>query len=242
MRKSVKWIIAGAAVFIAGLVLFLVAFGLNGWKYTSNYKTDSYVCAQTISEIDVDWNAGSVKIEFYEGERVTVEYPYANGYNTKFREIRDGGRYSLDIYNSVSHWFNTGRDIPEMTVKLPMGTQIDLDVELNAGKVTVSEGAYGKIDIDVNAGTVEIADVKCTSFTGDVDAGDVNVSGLTCDRIDVDVSAGTVNLGITGAKSEYTIRKRVSVGSCNVDNQTGTASGKNLTIECSVGTVTVSFT
>lgn len=116
----------------------------------------------------------------------------------------------------------------------------DLDCDISAGTVNLTGVVCTSLKCDVSAGTVNLNGVTCSSLKCDVSAGKLDISSLTCPEIRADVSAGKLSLGVNGIKDEYTIKSKVSAGSCNVSNQSG-STDKKLTVECSAGEISVNF-
>lgn len=261
MKGMVKAIIGGCIFIAIGVVILLIALGLNGWSITPNYEMKTYNATETNTTVKLNFNAGEVKTEFYNGDKIVVEYPEIENYSTTIKE--ENGTLTFSGPRK-QHWYNFSfgwNKIPKTIIKLPQNTAFNLDFEVNAGTVTVAEGAYGTVKIQLNAGTVKVNGIaECTSFTGtvnagsanvknvncegkfrcEVNAGSINIDGLTCDDIDTEVNAGSLNLKINGNKTDYTIFVDKSAGSCSVEEQTGTG-GKTLAIDVSAGSANVTF-
>lgn len=261
MKPFVKVIIAGAAIACAGLIVLLVALGVNGWQLseTVDWAQDTYECTAQVSEIAIKFNAGQLETVFYDGNSIKVDYSYSNRFTTKFNV--KGAKLSIET--SSIRWFGVNlwiRSIPKTTVYIPNDWVVDIDAVVNAGTVKLADGTYGDVKIKMNAGTVNLEDIVankvnlevnagalnvtsavCNTFSCDVSAGGVKVSKLTCDKIGIDVSAGSVNIKVDGAKSQYTVSTDVSAGNCNLSNQSGTDPNKKITVDVSAGSVTISF-
>lgn len=236
MKRTVKFIIAGAAILVIGLCVFLTAFGLNGWKYSPKFEARTYTASGGIVKVEAEINAGTVNIEFYDGDRVYIEYPVAFGYSTNVSE-RNG---TIRINNTVRRLHFT--DIPATTVIIPYGTTPDINIELNAGQIKVSEGVFGEVDIELNAGEVTLSGMTCASLECDVQFGKITATALTCSNISAEVDMGEAYLQIAGNKADYTISNKVGLGSSNLSNQSGLQKGYRLDVEVNLGEIHVDFT
>lgn len=280
MKGLVKALIIGAVIIGLGIAILLIGLGLNGWKFNRivNFEMQNFTEAENNDKLDINISAGRLKTEFYDGDKITVDYATAEGYTYTLSE--KGG--TLVINTPHKKWFYWGIsavEIPETVIKIPSNRVMHLRLVMNAGTVNLAGGEYKSVDIDMNAGTFKTEAVNCGgNFKCDVAAGTINFGSLSCDNFESKISAGTVGFGavtcnkfeaklsagafdingltaetssvkisagsldlnFTGAKSEYTITKSISAGSCNVDNQTG-STNKSIDIKVSAGKATLNF-
>ena len=262
MNGTVKAIIAGAVILGIGIAIVLLVLGLNGWDFNvnKNWETHKYECADTVSDIDIDFSAGEMQIEFYDGEQIEVEYSSSERFTTEFKVTNN----TLYISTSQVRWYNSFlwfNKIPATKMYIPRSWQLNFDIVINAGAVTFAEGGnYGNIHVELNAGTISmknvncmscnlevnagamnLSDLSCNKLTCEVNAGSVNVKELKCDNINIDISAGSANLVVAGRKEDYTVKVKKSAGSCNLTNQTGTDANKRIDIDISAGSANISF-
>ncbi len=266
MKGFVKAIIVGAVIVVLGVILLVIALGLNGWSFKVNFETKDFTASQEISTIRLESKAGKVKIYYHaagdeNADKVFVRYPTSEQYVTEVTEqngvltVKGPNRAHWYNFASCNGWF----DGPEMLIVLPQGREVALDLQINAGTLEVAAGTYSDVKVTLNAGIVNLGKIVCGSFTANVNAGDFNatsvecancttetnagtltLSGLKCGSINSHVNAGTLNLNIDGAKADYNITVTKNLGSCNVDSQQG-ATDKHLTVEANVGSANVHF-
>ena len=263
MKGIGKAIGAGIAVIIVGVIVFVVALGLNGWKLedVGNYEIKTYECETAITEIKLDFALGTLKTRFYDGDKIKIEYPENDKLTTTVTE--SNGTLTASANTSKHWWLNFGtwfRKIPTTVISIPQNSVVGFDIQINRGTVDVAEGTYGNVKIELNAGTLnfgkticdslnctvsagtlKVTGVTCDKVICDISAGTVNLSNVLCDDIKVDISAGTANIGIKGNKSEYNIDADVSAGSCNVKSQNGSDAGKRVTVDVSAGSANINF-
>ncbi len=257
MKSWIKCIIAGAVIFVVGIGVIIGTLAFNGWSVKSpKFDMQTYTAEKDNNTIDITVGAGSVKTEFYDGEKITIDYPSASMFESEISEDDGIFRYRSRVKR---FWFLGAPSIPETVIKLPKNIVFNLDFDVNAGSVSIAGGEYSavKINVDagkltvnesvcenfeceVNAGYLEAINLTCSKFDCEVSAGKLDVKKLDCPCIIADVSAGTLVMNVAGAKSDYEIRADVSAGSCNIGNQWG-GNGKKLEVECSAGSIYVSF-
>ncbi len=237
--KSWKIFLAiGLVVFFIGIGVLIAGVASNGWKFKVDYDMQTFTSESDNNSLKLGISAGSVKVEFYEGENFEIVYPtsYRFGYNV----TEENGKITVAPKRSV--WFGWFINIPEMTVKIPHGKVIDFSLEMSAGYARVADGEFKNFNFDMSAGSANIGNIKCDKFNCDLSAGSLHVSGIESDSITIDLSAGSANLTVNGKKSDYTILVDKSAGSCNVGGQHGTVDGKIIDIDLSAGSVNVHFT
>ena len=261
MNKTIKvTLIVGAVLVGIGLIVFLIGGIASSWNFGStNWESKVYESESDaeITDIDLDFSAGTLEVQFYDGDVVKVEYGESEQITTECKVVNK----TLNI-TSIVHWhvqFLWFNKIPETKVYIPKNMQLGLKLNVEAGVIRIKEGSFTNVDIKMDAGTLTIDNVKCHNFvvnmdagtmklskvesdkfSARLDAGTLNVTRLQCDDIDLELSAGTVKIGVVGNKSDYTIKTDVSAGSCNVKNQSGTTS-KILKVGVSAGTAKITF-
>lgn len=260
-KKNAWWILALVCSLIGiGLIFILVLFALNGWRLTFEFETAQYTAEGEIEELRIDNGVWSIKTEFYDGDKVIVDYPVSDRYTMAVEERE--GCLSLSGLNK-KHWYNFSflpANLPATVVKIPQGTVLKIDVTVNAGEVQLAAGEYADVGIEVNAGSLVVHGMVCTTFRCEVNAGSVSIRSLesasldgrvhagsfnaervNCPLIRVHVSAGYAGLTVAGSLEEYTVSVDKSAGSCNISDRTGTDPAKKIDIDISAGSVNVSF-
>ncbi len=229
----------GIVILFIGIAVLIGGLAANGWKFKVDYEMQTFVSEGDNNSLDLKISAGTVKVEYYEGENFEIVYPtsYRYGYDV----TEENGKITVAPKHSFGFWFGWFK-VPEMTVKIPQGKVIDFSLEMSAGSAHVQDGEFKNFNFDMSAGSANIGNIRCDKFDADLSAGSLHVSGITCDNILIDLSAGSANLTVNGKKSDYYITVDKSAGSCNVSGQQGAASGKVIDIDLSAGSVNVHFT
>lgn len=258
MKKSTKVIISGVVIAVIGVIIIIVSLASAGWKFKDNYEMNTYAESGQNTALEIDWNAGNIKTEFYDGEKIEITYPSSKMYKVEITE--KANKLSIRSKSRAILWIGP-INVPETVIKLPKSTVYSLDVDLSAGNVYLADGDYSNLNIDISAGSLKCGKFSCKRFETDLSAGDVKIDGVNADYINcdisagsakilnavcpeiyIDISAGSLNIKIDGEKSLYNISASVSAGKCNVNNQTGSSSGHRLDIHVSAGNIDVDFT
>ena len=209
MKPFVKAIIAGGCVILIGVIILLVALGLNGWKFKANFTTEEFVAEQENKKVVVENSIGTVKI---------------SGPSPKWYEFSiwwaDVPEMAINLPKATA--FDLTLTVNAGSLRLLEGEYSAVHITVNAGVLNANGVECDTFKATVNAGSMQINNLNChTSFDGEVNAGSLNAKGVTCPKISAEVNAGSLSMKINGVKSEYTIHSHVSAGSSNISSQTG---------------------
>lgn len=257
MKSFKSALAAGLVIIIFGIVILLIALGLNGWTLKADWESKEFTSAEEITELKLDYSAGSVTTEFYDGEEFRVEYPESKNYKTAVSA--EGGKIS--VISSKRHWYNITlwfTEIPTAKIYIPKTAVPDLNLTLNAGTLEIGGGAYGNVNVELNAGTLKFGEItcenfncklnagalnsfktECTVFKTEMNAGSATFNNLDCADVGVEVNAGSLNATVYGEESEYSVTVEKNAGSCNLSNRTGGA--KRIAVEVNAGSVNFNF-
>lgn len=243
MSGMIKGMIAGIVVILLGVGLYVAAVAMNGWnwKLAPDWETRTYETESIPSSLLVTVNYGEVKTEFYDGSCVKIVYPYATGYEAEASEAEGAVRFTnkqLKWYNFMSRFVS----IPAVCIYIPAECVLDLNIQINAGVLTLAEGTYNDAVIEVNAGQVNLQKVACASLNCTVNAGQIMSRELNCTDIYAKVNAGEAALQIAGNRNDFTVECKTDLGGCNIPNQIGQKEGYRIRAEVNVGAINLSFT
>ena len=260
MKAMLKTVIIGVSIIFLGLIVFMIALALNGWKIRPKFSSEEFKAEGEINLLKIELDTGNLKTEFFDGERFEVVYPASSNYATKVEE-KDG---VLSVSGpDKTHWYSFSFGmwrLPDTVIKIPRSTVCALEVKVNAGEAVIASGSYGNCEVKVNAGSVKAQNIVCPSMSVEVNAGNFaaekvtaqtlnckvsaggfKIDALDCPTAEVKVSAGSAEMKFVHPKEEYNISVNKSVGSCNIAGQTGSDPDKRLTVSLSAGSVTVYF-
>lgn len=255
-----KLAVAGGLIALAGLIIFIVSLCIYGWSDSSNYDMKEFSSQNVNTAVDIEIEAGKVQCEYYDGDKIVVQYPDGGKLKTSISESNGTLHIESKLKWYAHFGINFGLDkFPAMTIKLPRSTAFALDLDMSAGSVEIGDGNYKNMDIHVSAGSCSVGKIVGTAFNGKISAGKISVSEATCDSLyikmsagkvsvgkivcdstEIKVSAGSADLGFAGEKGAYSIDVDKSAGSCNVSDQTVTG-GKKIKIDLSAGSVDCAF-
>ena len=257
MKGYVKTLIAGGVIAAIGLAIMITAIcGYGEDAKHANFQTVTYTSKTVPSYLSEDIGAGSVKTEFYDGDKIVIVYPDSEVLKTSVCEER-----GLLEFRSKPKWFMSWgvHDVPQTVVKIPKDSVLNVNIDLDAGKAELAGGTYGEVVLDVDAGYLSCGDIECKSLRVNMDAGKVSVKRVKCELLSCDLDAGDLSIGTAdvatanfdvdagsayvtfkGSKKEFSIFTRVSAGRCNVSPQTGSTS-KRIDIDLSAGKINLDF-
>lgn len=261
MKSVIKALIAGAVIAAIGVIILIAGLSVNGWKFENiKYTMQTFTAENENTALDIRLNTGSLKTEFYDGDRIVIEYPTAERFETLVAE--DEGKITFHgLHRSDWHILNLGiNNVPDTVLKLPKNVLLDVSVLLDGGRVYLAgDGQFGNLKIlmdagtlqtenlvcetlvcELDAGTVKIGSAECKTLNCNLDAGIVKIDKLNCLSSVFDLDAGIVEAGFTGKQEEYTVHAEVSAGSCNLNNQSGTTE-KKIEVNLDAGTVKCKF-
>ena len=260
--SKASWIVplCIGAVILMIAISFLIMFSVSRRLVIRDLEMEQYTAQGEITELAIKNSAGSVRTEYYDGDKVVVDYPVSEWFKMTIEEKDDGTLFISGLKNKHWYTFMSVSSIPATVVKIPQGCVLKLDITVNAGSVSLAQGQFDTVNVTVNAGSLSSLGITCTEFTSKLNAGAIafaslkstsldckvsagsfDVDSLTCPLVNISVSAGAVGVNMKGSKEDYTILVDKSAGSCNVKSQTGTDPEKKIDIHISAGSVSVSF-
>lgn len=255
MKGFIKVMIAGAVILVVGIVLLVIALGVHGWHIDDDYDMKYYECTERNTILDVDFSAGTLEVNYYDGEKIKIEYPENKILSASVAE--SNGKLSFATTTkrkwNIFNWFNK---IPTAKIWIPQGEIIDIDLNMNAGVTKLADGEFGDIIIKMNAGTVQMDNASCEKLSIEMNAGSINVKNavstesvkvnlgagalniqsLECPLLVGDISAGAVNIGRLQTES---VEVDISAGAVKL-GMTGAKSDYNIAIQKSAGSCNVS--
>ncbi len=200
MKAWVKGVIAGAVIAAIGVIILIAGLYFNDWNYAYGAGNITMETAEFDSEpvnsILINVDSSAVKTEYYEGEKIIVDYPVSERYVSEVvltdKSLRISGRHRRFWWQILS--FNFG-SLPEITVKLPINKVVGLTLNIDAGTASIASGTFGKIDLKLVAGEVRLDDVVCENFNAELDAGSIKTGNIVCTDFNADLDAGSIKTG-----------------------------------------------
>ncbi|MCM1438101.1 MAG: DUF4097 domain-containing protein [Roseburia sp.] len=258
----------GIIVLVIGVIVFITGLGMNGWKFQVEYDMRTFNAQSDNTNLDLSLSAGRMNVEFYDGDKIEVEYPDAYQYGYEVYE-NDGCVY-VTPKTTFFIWFGWNK-IPDVTVKIPKDAKMYLTLKVSAGTANIAEGVFKGANFKLSAGKIIAEGLNCDyieetgwadgAFRAEISAGYLSVDKLQAreinlslsagsadircqnnEKVKAHVSAGSLSMRLAGAKSEYDISVDKSAGSCNVSSQRRSGGlQRTLDIDLSAGSVNAYF-
>lgn len=146
--------------------------------------TDDSLRSEDVYRLDIEIGGGMLILQ--SGNKLEVK---KNG-SVGCQYYVEGDTFYLKQYCPV------GGDHANLRLTLPEGIALeDVNISMGAGEVNVKDLLTAeKIDIDIDAGEITMEKVKAGTFSADVEAGSVTVKRLDAEECDIDVNMGSINL------------------------------------------------
>ncbi len=230
MKRFLKFVIAGAVIFGIGITIFVIALGVNGWNIDDDYEMMSYECTERNTSLNLDFSAGTLDIDYYDGDKIKIEYPQNENLTANITE-KDGTL----TYETISprKWWNWNwlRRIPTTKILIPKGEVMNFHLDIDAGTVKIADGAYGSFEVEMNAGALDIGNIVCDKLSVEMNAGTIGVKSASSSKdVRVDVNAGTIKIGSLGCPSFV---GNINAGTANIERLQASAT----VVDISAGTV-----
>lgn len=245
-------IVLGSVIAVGGVASAAATTLVSSAVHTSSRTVD----VVGIDQLDVDQNAGSLRVEYADVPEATLTVTSGLGAD-RWTLRRDGSE--LDVHapdRSLWGWTfgftwggfgdHNGRAVLQLPYRL---RGVDASFDVSAGELTVN-GDFGRLDLtagagrltaegsaqeltaDMNAGRAELnlSDVRRADL--EVSAGDLDatLSGIRPDRLQLTASAGSMQ--VTVPQGEYDVTADTSAGS--FDNRIGSTPGAANTVQVDV--------
>ncbi|MGK3954153.1 hypothetical protein ACLKM7_17685 [Microbacterium sp. I2] len=246
--------VVAIVVIVVGAVILLgaiVSSVLGTWAAASVHTTSRTVAVDGVTELDVQVDAGDMRVEFADIDHAELEVRSAWGID-RWTLVRDGGELMVASPNG---WFNgwfggwfggNGSAV----LRLPQSLEgMDADLGLAAGDLTV-DGSFDELDLQVDAGSAEVSgsansveahlsagraelvldDVGEAQVTVNAGSLEAAFSGSAPDELVAEVNAGSLRLVVPDG--EYDVSSEVAAG--DFDNRIGSVPGAAHTIRVTV--------
>jgi len=246
--------VVAIVVIVVGAVILLgaiVSSVLGTWAAASVHTTSRTVAVDGVTELDVQVDAGDMRVEFADIDDAELEVRSAWGID-RWTLARDGDELMVASPNG---WFNgwfggwfggNGSAV----LRLPQSLEgMDADLGLAAGDLTV-DGSFDELDLQVDAGSAEVSgsansveahlsagraelvldDVGEAQVTVNAGSLEAAFSGSAPDELVAEVNAGSLRLVVPDG--EYDVSSEVAAG--DFDNRIGSVPGAAHTIRVTV--------
>ncbi len=226
-----------------------------------------YCPGSSIRNLDIEAGGCQIITELSQDKSVYLEVSDSymfQGY------VSDGTLYIKSTMGSMIDWAERGNCV--ITLYLPRDFSFaEVEAEIGAGYVSFGqlraqeaslEAGAGQIDLDgpeiqdlditVGAGSVNLWNMKVAEMDVEVGMGEFVAEGILDGNADVECSMGSVNLLLTGRERDFNYDIEGAMGNIDIQGESlmglgqeksvDNHAGKTISIECSMGYVSVGFT
>lgn len=225
----------------------------NGGDGDSTVVTDKDTRQEfkNVRSIDMDIWAGIVEIQTVEGtgQEVVVETKDIDK-RLQLRYYMDGDELKFKTKEKLFR-INNG-SIGKIYIYIPKDYKFDeVSVDLGAGELNIDYISAREFGVDIGAGQAFIDSFTADELDLDCGAGSINARGAVNAEADIDCGVGEIIYTAIGKEADYNYKIDCGIGevNCGGSSYSGIASekeinngaGKEMSIDCGIGSVTVDF-
>ncbi len=213
-----SWL-AAAAVMTLILILGIagVSFGKGkngcnggffmGYSYpnASKYKVGNFTLEEEIDQLEINWIAGSVRVEVTEGTQVYAEETKVSDDDRKMRYLVENGKLTIQYQKSKFFSFGNWSKSKDLTVYIPRNmaeNMNQIDIETVSADIDISDFKSKGMDFETVSGQVDIKDLVAKTLDMESVSGDIKGSSIQTDLLNVEVVSGSVHMEGVFEKAE----------------------------------------
>lgn len=263
---STQRVIKGLAIALATFIIILIASSIIGvislfsnvFDIYEGNDTNGHISLkeyENVKNLDIDLR--SANLEIYEDDKFKVELN-----NSKIFKVNQYSNTIKIKENSPYFWTKRSGTVK---IYVPKNTLENIDLDIDAGRLTIENLSAKSIDLDHGAGYVlmQNSEFKKTEIEGGAGKLEIQNSKMTdldfktgvgktiiknsqiLGKSKIDMGVGNVSIELDSIKEDYTLKLTKGIGSIQVNNEeaSGTiGSGPNtLTIDGGVGSINLDF-
>lgn len=201
---------------------FSINLGLFGYSYANadEYRVGDFsVDASTIRNIDVDWLAGSVTIQTYDGNEIKVSEDSGLDDAEMLRYRISGDELSIKFCKSGRVRAKSGKDL---VLLVPKNANLhDVDVSLVASDLEVSGGlSVDNFSAESVSGNIDISGMASDEIDLETISGHIAVSDSVADEVKISSTSGRVEFcGEANEVSADTVSGAISIDAVNAPSE-----------------------
>lgn len=202
---SALLLIASLAAVMLGFYLNSGSFGLNmsnvSYENANQYQVGNAELHDNINSLEINWTAGNVTVQAYDGDTVSISESQTANDDTKLRYHAAGGNLIIQYCRSNIGFGKDAAQSKDLTVKLPraMANNLrELEISSTSAVVNLENLTVNELDMENVSGTLNCRNV-ITHETGiDTVSGDCEYQGH-CSDLSFDSTSGSLTYTETGA-------------------------------------------
>lgn len=254
MKKS-NYVVIGSL--IIALILFISGTMMGGFNQLRTLyrngelsidvpfgKTANYVEEYTnVENMSIQAEKGVFEFIEYDGNVIKVE---ANNVSKKMKLYQDNNTLVIKENFGLSNLVNSHAEIK---IYIPINYEFNnIDLELDAGKMTVGNLTARNIEIDVDVGDFEAQNLSTSSLELDVDAGNAEIDLLNSERIELNCDVGDIDIILSGSETDYSYDAKCDLGDITIGNYSSEGVSekhshhggtRKLVADCDMGSISV---
>lgn len=128
----------------------------------------------------------------------------------------------------------------------------EINLEVGAGQITIEKVIADELNANVGMGEIVIKEMQVETLQGEVGMGNLSMKGTIGEKADIECAMGSLEMEIEGTEEDFNYDIESGMGNVcfgdseysgiveerNIDND----ASKEMTIECAMGEVSISFT
>ena len=173
------------------------------WSTLGNVyaETGEYTCSDSAEKVDIGWLAGSVTVEPYDGDTVSLKETLSTGGAVEKKDamgwgIREGALYIRYCGKAQQ----TDLPVKNLTVLLPraMAANLtELELDTTSADMRVKDIVCRELDFSSTSGSLTASGITARSVDTETVSGDVELRGQIL-QLEADATSGAVRVQTTG--------------------------------------------
>lgn len=236
-------IATGILLVIVGVVIVAVFGGSEGVKdfagIVANHQLSNATVQENVSikaqsnarRIIVETEEYSVYLIRSEGDNIVVRHPELNdNVQIYLSETKLDSDFVIRVTQRRTNHFYYNMFSSFIVIELPRNLNIDVDISVDAGKISVSDLSFANLVCKNSAGSINIENVTAQEITASNEAGAIHLEKVVCDNLKATTSAGANKV------TNVTVKNR-AIMSADAGAATFQGSAGRLDISTSAGKV-----
>ena len=222
-RQTKIWLLIGALLVVAGLVMFSAVFGEQNFDLTllstESYETNVYEVNDDFTNLSIHTDTadiifvlsqdGKCRVECYEEEK------------TKHSVAVEGDKLTIRLVDNREWYDYIGIHIgsPKITVYLPKAEYTELFVNESTGDIELPQDfAFDNVEITTDTGDIDASASILGVMKIKTSTGDITIENMSAGSLDITVSTGLISVSDVACRGDMSIR--VSTGKSNLTDVT----------------------
>lgn len=175
------------------------SIGFSGLRYDNAeaYSVgDALLPADNIQQVEINWTSGSVRVEAYDGEKISIKETGAENEEQKLRYLSRDGKLTIQYCKSRAFFGIFKNPEKELTLLVPAQMAEDLKtfkIDSASTKINISDIASQEFEIETVSGDCKFTNIQTAVVNLDAVSADIEMSG-SIGGLDIDITSGTCTI------------------------------------------------